>query len=96
MVLSYPADALVCDVGLLFLLAALDVLHFFCGERVTYCYYQADTEAYIHAPLIHTALLKLDRSAMPISKIMSQSFRFMNAFFFTFQEATVYRASERP
>ncbi|XP_070828836.1 transmembrane protein 80-like [Chaetodon trifascialis] len=33
LVLSYPADHLVCDVGLLFLLAALDVLHFFCGVK---------------------------------------------------------------
>lgn len=31
--LSYPVDALVTDVSLLFLLAALEFLHFFCGVR---------------------------------------------------------------
>ncbi|XP_054476702.1 transmembrane protein 80-like [Anoplopoma fimbria] len=33
LVLSYPADALVCDVCLLFLLALLEVLHYSCGVR---------------------------------------------------------------
>jgi len=33
LVLSYPVDALACDVGLLFLLAALEFLHFFFGEK---------------------------------------------------------------
>ncbi|XP_038562407.1 transmembrane protein 80-like [Micropterus salmoides] len=33
LVLSYPVDALVCDVSLLFLLAALEFLHFFCGVK---------------------------------------------------------------
>ncbi|XP_069564195.1 transmembrane protein 80-like [Brachyistius frenatus] len=33
LVLSYPADALACDVGLLFLLAALEFLQFFFGVK---------------------------------------------------------------
>nr|XP_046251432.1 transmembrane protein 80-like [Scatophagus argus] len=33
LMLTYPADALVCDVGLLFLLAALNLLHLFCGVK---------------------------------------------------------------
>ncbi|XP_042268699.1 transmembrane protein 80-like [Thunnus maccoyii] len=33
LVLSYPVDALVTDVSLLFLLAALEFLHFFCGVK---------------------------------------------------------------
>ncbi|XP_037623324.1 transmembrane protein 80-like isoform X2 [Sebastes umbrosus] len=34
LVLSYPADALIGDVSLLFLLAALQFLHLFCDVRV--------------------------------------------------------------
>ncbi|XP_037307642.2 transmembrane protein 80-like [Pungitius pungitius] len=33
LVLSYPTDALVCDVCLLFLLAILEFLHFYSGVR---------------------------------------------------------------
>ncbi|XP_041795706.1 transmembrane protein 80-like [Chelmon rostratus] len=52
LVLSYPADALVCDVSLLFLLAALDVLHFFCGVKGNL----TESQGHILANLIVTAM----------------------------------------
>ncbi|XP_028286260.1 transmembrane protein 80-like [Parambassis ranga] len=48
--LSYPADALVCDVCLLFLLAALEFLHFFCGVKGNL----TENEGYIIGNLILT------------------------------------------
>ncbi|XP_031138759.1 transmembrane protein 80-like [Sander lucioperca] len=50
LVLPYPVDALVCDVCLLFLLAALDFLHFFCGVKGNL----TESERYILANLIVT------------------------------------------
>ncbi|XP_074488840.1 LOW QUALITY PROTEIN: transmembrane protein 80-like [Sebastes fasciatus] len=51
LVLSYPADALICDVSLLFLLAALQFLHLFCGVKGDL----TESEGYILANLIVTA-----------------------------------------
>ncbi|XP_022045408.1 transmembrane protein 80-like [Acanthochromis polyacanthus] len=48
--LSYPADAVLCDVGLLFLLAALELLHFFCGVKGNL----TESEGYILGNLIVT------------------------------------------
>ncbi|KAM9352351.1 transmembrane protein 80-like [Symphorus nematophorus] len=50
LVLSYPADALACDVGLLFLLAAVDIIHFFSGVKGNL----TESERYILANLIAT------------------------------------------
>ncbi|XP_044050464.1 transmembrane protein 80-like isoform X2 [Siniperca chuatsi] len=50
LVLSYPVDAVVCDVSLLFLLAALEFLHFFCGVKGNL----TESEGYILANLIVT------------------------------------------
>ncbi|MEQ2239757.1 hypothetical protein ILYODFUR_007809, partial [Ilyodon furcidens] len=49
--LPYPSDALVCDVGLLVLLAALEFLHFFCGVKGNL----TESEGYIFGNLIVTA-----------------------------------------
>ncbi|XP_037539622.1 transmembrane protein 80-like [Nematolebias whitei] len=49
--LSYPADALTCDVALLFLLAALHLLHFFCGVKGNL----TESESYILGNLVVTA-----------------------------------------
>ncbi|MED6253712.1 hypothetical protein ATANTOWER_030461 [Ataeniobius toweri] len=49
--LPYPSDALVCDVGLLVLLAALEFLHFFCGVKGNL----TENEGYIFGNLIVTA-----------------------------------------
>ncbi|XP_037623323.1 transmembrane protein 80-like isoform X1 [Sebastes umbrosus] len=51
LVLSYPADALIGDVSLLFLLAALQFLHLFCGVKGDL----TESEGYILANLIVTA-----------------------------------------
>ncbi|XP_008304537.1 transmembrane protein 80-like [Stegastes partitus] len=50
LLLSYPADAVLCDVGLLFLLAALEFLHFFSGVKGNL----AESEGYILANLVVT------------------------------------------
>uniref|UniRef100_A0A3Q3BDY7 Transmembrane protein 80 n=2 Tax=Kryptolebias marmoratus TaxID=37003 RepID=A0A3Q3BDY7_KRYMA len=49
--LSYPVDALTCDVALLFLLAALQFLHFFWGAKGNL----TESESYILCNLIVTA-----------------------------------------
>ncbi|XP_075883274.1 transmembrane protein 80-like isoform X2 [Nelusetta ayraudi] len=51
LVLPYPTDALACDVTLLLLLAALDVVHFFCGVKGNL----SESEGYILANLVATA-----------------------------------------
>uniref|UniRef100_A0A1A7WZ13 Transmembrane protein 80 n=2 Tax=Iconisemion striatum TaxID=60296 RepID=A0A1A7WZ13_9TELE len=51
LMLSYPTDALVCDVGLLILLAALELLRFFCGVKGNLM----ESESYILGNLIVTA-----------------------------------------
>ncbi|KAF6738930.1 Transmembrane protein 80 [Oryzias melastigma] len=51
LVLSYPADYLACDVALLFLLAALEVLHFLCGVKGNL----TESESYILANILVTA-----------------------------------------
>ncbi|KAM6936952.1 transmembrane protein 80-like [Xenentodon cancila] len=51
LVLSYPLDALACDVGLLFLLAALEFLHFFCGVKGNL----TESEGFILGNLVATA-----------------------------------------
>ncbi|KAM4573466.1 transmembrane protein 80-like [Odontesthes bonariensis] len=51
LVLSYPVDALACDVGLLFLLAALEFLHFLFGVKGNL----TESEGYILGNLIVTA-----------------------------------------
>ncbi|XP_041852491.1 transmembrane protein 80-like [Melanotaenia boesemani] len=51
LVLSYPADALVCDVALLFLLAALEFLHLYCGMKGNL----TESEGYIVGHLIVTS-----------------------------------------
>ncbi|XP_068596034.1 transmembrane protein 80-like [Brachionichthys hirsutus] len=50
LVLSYPSEALAWDVGLLFLLAALDLLRLFCGVRGTL----TESELYILVNLFVT------------------------------------------
>ncbi|KAM7414689.1 hypothetical protein PAMA_019482 [Pampus argenteus] len=52
LVLSYPVDALVSDVSLLFLLAALEFLLFYCGVKGNL----TESEGYILANLIVTAV----------------------------------------
>ncbi|KAM4733961.1 transmembrane protein 80-like [Anableps anableps] len=49
--LPYPSDALVCDMGLLLLLAALQFLHFYCGAKGNL----TESESYIFGNLIVTA-----------------------------------------
>ncbi|XP_015819815.2 transmembrane protein 80 [Nothobranchius furzeri] len=51
LMLSYPTDALVCDVCLLLLLAALELLHFFCGVKGNLM----ESKSYILGNLVVTA-----------------------------------------
>uniref|UniRef100_A0A673A792 Transmembrane protein 80 n=1 Tax=Sphaeramia orbicularis TaxID=375764 RepID=A0A673A792_9TELE len=50
LVLSYPDDLLACDVGLLFLMAALECIHFCCGVKGNL----TESEGYLFANLIAT------------------------------------------
>ncbi|XP_061578765.1 uncharacterized protein LOC133444886 [Cololabis saira] len=52
LLLSYPLDALACDVGLLLLLAALELLHFFCGVKGNL----TQSEGFILGNLVATAI----------------------------------------
>ncbi|XP_035763024.1 transmembrane protein 80-like isoform X2 [Neolamprologus brichardi] len=47
LVLSYPSDALVCDIVLLFLLAALEFLHFYSGATILLTVYFLVWQSYV-------------------------------------------------
>ncbi|XP_030588084.1 transmembrane protein 80 [Archocentrus centrarchus] len=55
LVLSYPAEALLCDILLLFLLAALEFLHFFSGVKGNLM----ESETYIFGNLFLTGTIAL-------------------------------------